>query len=165
MQTLHISVADKIATYQRRDGDIICGNSNYQIEFAFDSEWDAYAEKTVRFIINGEYTDVDFKGTTCAVPIVQNAHRIEIGVYAGDLRTTTRAIIECRPSILCGTATPSTENDKNYVNEAKKEADRAEAAANRVTDAADRAESAADRTEELLNDYIIEVDFIIGGGW
>ena len=33
MKTLHISILDKVATYRQRDGEIVCGNSDYQIEF------------------------------------------------------------------------------------------------------------------------------------
>ena len=52
MKILHISVLDKKATYLNRDGDIVCGNSDYVIEFAFDAEWDAHEEKIARFIWN-----------------------------------------------------------------------------------------------------------------
>ena len=101
MKTLHIIVANKIATYSHRGGDIVCGNSDYQIEFTFDEEWDAYPQKTARFIWNGKYVDVTFSGTVCPVPIVANTDRLEVGVYAKDLCTTTSAVITCRRSIRC----------------------------------------------------------------
>ena len=56
-----------------------------------------------------------------------------MGVYAGDLNTTTPATIGCKTSILCSSATPSTENDRKYANEAKEAAERAEAAAEIAT--------------------------------
>ena len=101
MRTLHISVLDKKATYLSRDGDIVCGNSDYIIEFAFDAEWDAYEEKTARFIWNGNYQDVKFVGTACYVPIVTHATELKVGVYAGELSTTTSASIGCTMSVLC----------------------------------------------------------------
>ena len=107
MRTLHISVLDKKATYLSRDGDIVCGNSDYVIEFAFDAEWDAYEEKTARFIWNGRYQDVTFTGTSCPVPIITNAVAVKIGVYAGELSTTTSAVIGCQKSILCENANES----------------------------------------------------------
>ncbi len=109
MRILHISVLDKKATYASRDGDIVCGNSDYVIEFAFDAEWDAHEEKIARFIWNGQFTDVDFTGNTCPVPIITNATAVEIGVYAGELSTTTPAVIGCQKSILCKSATESGE--------------------------------------------------------
>lgn len=101
MRTLHINVLDKKATYLSRDGDIVCGNSDYMIEFAFDAEWDGYDEKTARFIWNGQYQDVKFVGTACYVPIVTHTTELRVGVYAGELSTTTSATISCQKSILC----------------------------------------------------------------
>ena len=101
MKTLHVIVANKIATYSYRGGDIVCGNSDYQIEFTFDDEWAAYSQKTARFIWNDKYVDVTFSGTVCPVPIVANTDKLEVGVYAKDLCTTTSAVITCRRSIRC----------------------------------------------------------------
>lgn len=101
MKTLHIIVANKVASYLQRDGYIVCGNSDYQIEFSFDSEWDAYARKTARFIWNGKYKDVEFSGTICPVPVISNSNGLEVGVYAGDISTSTSALISCKKSIRC----------------------------------------------------------------
>ena len=102
MRTLHITVNNKIATYLNRDGSIVCGNSDYQIVFAFDSEWDAHEEKVARFIWNGKYLDVKFTGNTVKVPIVSNTTLLKVGVYVEGLSTTTSASIPCTHSILCG---------------------------------------------------------------
>lgn len=85
----------------------VCGNSDYVIHFDFDSEWDAYETKTARFKYNGSYTDVVFTGTECAMPIIQNANKVEIGVFAGELHTTTPATLIMKKSILCGSETES----------------------------------------------------------
>lgn len=148
MNILHINVVNKVAAYQKRDGAIVCGNSDYQIQFAFDSEWDAHAQKTARFIWNGEYKDVEFSGDTCPVPILRNTGIVEVGVYAGNLTTTTSAIIPTLRSVLCGGEQP-TEEDEYYINSAKASAERAEAAAT--------------KTEDLLAEYIDDVDTLLGG--
>lgn len=106
MKTLHINVFDKIATYQKRDGCIVCGNSDYQIKFTFDDEWAAYDKKTAHFIWNGQYTDVEFTGDTCPVPKITNATVVKVGVYVDDLSTTTPTTIECKRSVLCGGEPP-----------------------------------------------------------
>ena len=141
---LNVDVVNKIATFQKRGGCIVCGNSDYQIHFSFDREWDAHDNKTARFIYNGQFTDVDFNKTEdnniCAVPILYDTTEVEIGVYAGELKTTTSAFIGCYRSILCEVAEPSEENDRLHINEAKEAADRAEAAAKIAEDAAGRAE-------------------------
>lgn len=146
---LNVDVVNKIATFQKRGGNIVCGNSDYQIQFSFDREWDAHDEKTARFIYNGQFTDVDFSKTAdnniCAVPILYDTTEVEVGVYAGELKTTTSAFIGCYRSILCEVARPSEENDRLHINEAK--------------EAADRAEESAKLAEEYAGKVIIE-----GGG-
>ena len=103
---LHVTVANKVATYNRRDGSIVCGNSDYQIRFVFDSEWDAHAVKTARFLYNSTAVDVPFEGDTVAVPILRNTVLLSVGVFAGDLQTTTSATIPCIKSILCQDGLP-----------------------------------------------------------
>ena len=122
---LHIGVVGKIATYQKRDGVIVCGNEDYQAEFSFDESWDAYEKKTARFIWNGTFMDIDINGNTCFVPKLKNTTLVEVGVFAGEYATTTSASIPAVPSVLCKLATPSVENDEHYANEAKEAAERA----------------------------------------
>lgn len=106
MKNLNISVANKVATYCQRDGFIVCGNSDYQITFTFDSDWDGYTNKIARFKWNGGHKDVKIEdGNTAAVPRIENATQVEVGVYVGDLSTTTPAVIPCTRSILCGSST------------------------------------------------------------
>lgn len=100
-KTLHITVCDKIATYKKRDGYIVCGNSGYTIQFTFDNEWDGYGKKTARFIWNGQHVDVSFEGNTCDVPLLERTNLLQVGVYVGDMSTTTSAEIECVPSVKC----------------------------------------------------------------
>lgn len=86
---------------------IVCGNSDYQISFNFDEEWAEHNVKTARFIWNGQYADVVFAGDVVDVPIISGAASVAVGVYAGDLRTTTPALIACDKSILCGEGAPA----------------------------------------------------------
>lgn len=92
----------------------ICGNSDYVIHFTFDEEWDTYETKTARFKWNGTYTDVVFTGNECPMPIVQNTNNVEIGVYAGNLHTTTLAHLPMEKSILCGGGSPAEPSDDVY---------------------------------------------------
>ena len=89
---------------------IVCGNSDYTITFAFDAEWDQVSEKTARFsyIRRGQrlYHDVQFTGDTVTVPAVYGARELLVGVYSGDLVTTTSARIPCEKSIICEGGVP-----------------------------------------------------------
>ena len=112
MQELRVVVNNKVATYMRRDGCIVCGNSDYVIVFAFDAEWDAHETKTARFVWNNLYTDVPFTGDRVHVPIVSDTTLLKVGVYAGELSTTTPASIDCKKSILCGRAIENSNQDE-----------------------------------------------------
>lgn len=100
MKNLHITVVDKIATYIQRDGTIVCGNSDYQIVFTFDNEWNKYTTKTARFRWGGENHDVTFNGTICPVPVISDATAVIVGVFVDEL-SSTPVIIPCKRSILC----------------------------------------------------------------
>ena len=105
MPVINISVENKIA---EADGTLyVCGNSDFVAKFAFDAEWEAYETKTARFGYNNSYVDVVFTGDKCPVPIISGTYFFNIGVYAGDLHTTTPARVPCKKSILCDTGFPA----------------------------------------------------------
>lgn len=106
MPNIRIIVREKIAQVVG-DTHIVCGNSDYIAFFDFDAEWDAYETKTARFIWNGKYTDVVFTGTKCPVPVITGAFGVLVGVYAGDLHTTTAATVDTEKSILCRNGLPA----------------------------------------------------------
>ena len=106
MKTIEITVKDKIAT--AADGAVyVCGNSDYVVDFHFDGEWDAYDTKTARFICDGTYQDQVFQGTQCPVPVIVGTRSITVGVFAGNICTTTPAYISARRSILCDCSVPA----------------------------------------------------------
>jgi len=107
MPEIRITVREKIAQVSGSP-EIVCGNSDYAAIFDLDSEWDAYEFKTMRVawldIRTGKllYTDVPFDGSTAVIPAVWDAYEIAVGVYAGDIRTTTPARIPCARCITDG---------------------------------------------------------------
>lgn len=68
----------------------ICENSDIKIDIDFDDEWDEYSEKTLRLVFNDKtYEDVIFTGNEVILPIVHNATNVNVGVFAGNLITST----------------------------------------------------------------------------
>lgn len=106
MPSIRVSVKNKIARKNGR-AEYICGNSDFVIDFSFDEEWDDYKTKTARFQVGNAYTDVIFTGEQCEVPVIGEAGGFEVGVYAGELHTTTPAYVPCRRSILSGGGVPA----------------------------------------------------------
>lgn len=82
---IKINVKNKVAARQD-DVPIVCGNSDYVIQFTFDADWEPYETKTARFVTDTGYTDV---------------------VFSGNLRTTTPAVIFCRRCITDGSGSPA----------------------------------------------------------
>lgn len=103
---VNVNITNKIARAEKHE-PLVCGNSDYFIEFTFDDEWNAHHTKTARFIFGDRgYEDVVFNGSRCAVPVLQNTNEVLVGVYAGDLKTTTPAYLRAKRSILCGSGLP-----------------------------------------------------------
>lgn len=107
MNYINITVRGKIARAEGR-ARVVCGNSDYAVRFDFDEEWAEYTVKTARFVSeDGSYTDVQFEGEDCAVPILRNTRTLLVGVFAGNLRTTTAALIHAVPCITDPDGTPA----------------------------------------------------------
>lgn len=104
--SIQIQVRNKVAVNLTPEEVIVCGNSGYVVEFLFDDEWASEAVKTARFVYRrggqNYFDDVVFSGTTVNAPVLSNINYVLVGVYEGDLITTTPAVVECEKSILCG---------------------------------------------------------------
>ena len=106
MPNISISVKNKIAVQTNRTL-YVCGNSDYTALFDLDAEWNAFEIKTARFCYNGHYSDVVFTGNECEIPIIADTNEFEIGLFAGNLHTTTPAMVLCERSILSTSGTPT----------------------------------------------------------
>lgn len=150
-KTLHVNVTNKVATYQKRDGAIVCGNDDYEVKFIFDAEWADITNKTARFLWNGDYYDVDFSGDTCDAPVIKGATTVEVGVYAGDLETTTGAEIPCLLSVLCKGGSPHPETGQHYTAEAVAAAEAAKVSETNAKASETGAENSAKVATEKAN--------------
>lgn len=117
-QRITIEIKNKIATCLT-ELPVVCGNADYEVEFAFDEEWNEHEIKTATFVVNGELELKVFSGNVCEMPVLQNTLIARIGVFAGTiddgtLSTSTPAIVHCKPSATCGNATPAPPKDDVY---------------------------------------------------
>lgn len=100
MPELTIKVRQKIARVSGTP-QIVCGNSDYAAIFDFDHEWESYDAKTARIVWMDRRTgkfrheDVLFEGDSALLPPIYDTDQVVIGVYAGDIHTTTPARVPC----------------------------------------------------------------------
>lgn len=99
MPTIDIIIRNKTASAVNPPC-IVFGNSDYNVKFDFDDEWQAHNNKIGVFAYNrcGEWQSekVLFEGDTCPVPALHGVRSVWIGVTAGDVRTSTPADVPCR---------------------------------------------------------------------
>ena len=100
-----VSVRRKIAEAEK-DALYVCGNSDFVIVFDLDEDWDEHETKTARFTWNGGRQDVIFEGNECPVPVISNTYSFGVGIFAGNLETSTPARVPCKKSILCSGGPP-----------------------------------------------------------
>lgn len=100
--TISVTVRNRVATVSHA-AFLVCGNSDYRIRFLTDEEWEKYPEKTARFVYvkNGLtlFQEVLFSGDTVEVPAFYNITEVAVGIYAGEICTTTPARIPCSACI------------------------------------------------------------------
>lgn len=113
MPNISISVKNKIAVQTNRTL-YVCGNSDYTAIFDLDAEWNTFEIKTARFCYNGHYSDVVFTGNECEIPVIADTNEFEIGLFAGNLHTTTPAMVLCERSILSTSGTPTNPSPDVY---------------------------------------------------
>ena len=100
MREISITVRDRVAAVSGSP-EIVCGNSDYTAVFDLDAEWDAYPVKIARVVWKDEdtgkmlYQDVLFEGNRAVLPPVSRTTQIWLGIFSGDIRTTTPVRIPC----------------------------------------------------------------------
>ena len=102
MPTINVTVRNRIATAQRWQC-IICGNSDSIVDFDLDDEWNDMPNKVAVFVTNTRgnirHERVLFDGSTCGIPVLRGVNMVDIGIEAGDIRTTTPAHVKCEACI------------------------------------------------------------------
>lgn len=105
-KVIEITIRNKVARIA--SSPIIVGkNKDYIVRFNFDEDWDKYDTKTARFSQDEQYQDIIFAGNECSMPALDGGKVVEIGVYAGDISTTTPAYLKVHKSIIDDDGVPA----------------------------------------------------------
>lgn len=106
MKEIHVTVRDGVA-FQTDHTAYIAGDGETWVVFAFEDDWSRYPARVARFQTESGYQDVMFRGEKCHVPVFTYAQKLEVGLYAGNLRTTTPARLFVRPGIRSAWGAPA----------------------------------------------------------
>lgn len=96
MSVINVEVRNRIARGDRKQ--IVLSNSDYTVHFDLDAEWANYHTKTMVVAHDNSVQEVVFTGTDAQLPIFEEtpdgcADRfMAIGLYAGDIRSSTPAV-------------------------------------------------------------------------
>lgn len=91
------------------DPVIICGNSDYTVQFDLDSEWDDIENISAQFWYLRDGLPVTetapVTNGTCRIPVLRGTWEVLVGISGGNIRTAAPARILCIPCVtdLCGT--------------------------------------------------------------
>ena len=106
MPDINITVAHKVAVSDTQS--IVCDNSDYVVHWTLDEEWSAYDTKTMRTIyMDGTYKDTVFSGAEVELPVCTVPGVVQIGLFAGDIRTSRVAILRALPSVRSAAGAPA----------------------------------------------------------
>lgn len=114
MRQINIEIRNKRAKLTNPDEYLVCGNNDYELVFDFDEEWAEYPAKTALFVFSDKSVPVVFDGNICKGVAIEGATECAIGVFAGDIKTTTGAFICCLASIRDIGKTPKTPEPDVY---------------------------------------------------
>lgn len=106
MPDINITVAHKVAVSDTQS--IVCDNSDYTVHWTLDEDWSAYDTKTMRTIyMDGTFTDKVFSGAEVELPVCTVPGVVQIGLFAGDIRTSRVAIMRALPSVRSAAGAPA----------------------------------------------------------
>lgn len=141
MPTINVTVRNKIAKSQP-PAFIVCGNSDYTAVFDLDDEWAEFPNRVAVFVYYAgrerRNERVLFAGNECPIPTLRGVRAVEVGLEAGNIRTTTPARIRCFGCITDAAGTPHEPEDDVY----RQILSKVDGAAQAATAAAEQAESA-----------------------
>ncbi len=146
---LTIAVRNKVP-YVSFGDYIVSDNTDCEVFFDLDSDWDGLAYKTARVIMDGVPIDIAFTGNSLTLPrLPASLREFKIGLYAGELKTTSAAEVRIVPSIIDQTGSISAHEAAELARvRAEAEREAAEAARAQAEAARSEAESLRNRNEQ-----------------
>lgn len=92
---LYVKVENKQAKLIEQTFELVCDNSDYEVVFDFDREWETHTIKTAIFVFGKTTVKRIFDGNICKGVAVEDTNLLYIGVTSDNIRTTTSAEVKC----------------------------------------------------------------------
>ncbi len=67
---------------------IICGNTNYQLEFEFGKDWQNVTKKIAVLVLESKKTAIEFEGSTLSLPALPNAQTMNLVLMSAESEAT-----------------------------------------------------------------------------
>lgn len=115
---ININEENNILSFADEPLDIVCGNTNYCLNFNFSAQWQQFTKKIAVFVANGEKQLVEFQESECAVPAMPNASSCFVYVLgmAGENESFISTSLRLKLIPTCdSTAEADLEGFKNYL--------------------------------------------------
>lgn len=114
MKQIYVKITEKIACLVDPEQFLVCDNSDYEVVFDFDSDWEGINAKTAIFVYGDTTVYQPFNGNKCeGVPIVDST-LCAIGVFADNIKTSTSANIKCKLSARSFSGAPKPPSEEVY---------------------------------------------------
>lgn len=81
---INIIEENNILMFKEEPMKIVCGNTNYYLNFEFSEDWQGVATKIAVFVVDGVKTTVEFEGNECNMPALPNSTCCFMYVISGD---------------------------------------------------------------------------------
>lgn len=113
MPEIKITVRNKRAHCP--ETELVSNNSNYRVLWELDEEWTPYEVKTMRLTLpDGSYQDVLFRGLETELPPIPTEGWISLGLFAGDLHSSSCVELPVRGSVLARGGSPAEPDEDLY---------------------------------------------------
>ena len=84
MVTIKIIEENNILKIKEDYAPVVCGNTNYQLEFELGEDWNNIKEKTAIFIAEDHKTAVDLKNNIAKMPAMPNAQFVQVFLISAE---------------------------------------------------------------------------------
>ena len=84
MITIKIIEENNILKIKEDYAPVVCGNTNYQLEFELGEDWNNIKEKTAIFIAEDHKTAVDLKNNVAKMPAMPNAQFVQVFLISAE---------------------------------------------------------------------------------